>query len=182
MNPTGLTEKQLIELATAEGFLVLYNALRGSTYSVEHVAGEGEAPDVSTKDASGQVLSIEVTLTEDRPGDIPSVLGRSNHKSLEALQTHLRRVREGKESARINCLSENVLAILSGRIIAKLSKRYGNNVALVVRDTSGVPWDWNQVVPELQESLSGKTVPFDRGIWLLSRCKSILTPIYDEVA
>lgn len=182
MNPTGLTEKQLIELATAEGFLVLYNALRGSTYSVEHVAGEGEAPDVSAKDASGRVLSIEVTLTEDRSGDIPSVLGRSNHKSLEALQTHLLRVREGKEPARINCLSENVLEILSGRIIAKLTKRYGNNVALVVRDTSSVPWDWNQVIPELQECLSGITVPFDRGIWLLSRCKSILTPIYDEVA
>jgi len=180
MNLTGLSEKQLIELATAEGFLVRYNALHGSTYSVEHVAGEGETPDVFTKDASGQVLGIEVTLTEDNPGDIPSVLGRSNRKSVESLRTHLRQVREGREPLRVNCLSENVLAVLSSRINAKLSKRYGNNVALVIRDTSGVPWDWNQVVPVLRESLSAQTIPFDRGIWLLSRCKSILTSIYDE--
>lgn len=182
MNTTGFSKTQLIELATAEGFLAHYNTLRGSTYAVERVAGDGEAPDVLTKDASGNLLSIEVTLTEDRPRDIASEFGPSNHKSLDALKAHLQRVKEGKEQVKINCLSGNVLAVLIDRINSKLSKRYGNNVALVVRDTSGVPWDWKQVVPQLQASLSIQTVPFDRGIWMLSRCKSILTPIYHEAA
>lgn len=93
MNTTGFSEKQLIELATAEGFLAHYNALRGSTYAVERVAGDGVAPDVFTKDVSGNLLGIEVTLTEDRPRDIASALGRSNHKSLDALKAHLQRVK-----------------------------------------------------------------------------------------
>jgi hypothetical protein len=180
MNITGFSRTQLIELETAEGFLAHYNALRGSTYAVERVACKGEAPDVFTKDASGNLLNIEVTLTEDRSRDIGSVLGPSNHKSLDMLKAHLQRVKEGKEQVKINCLSENVLAVLIDRINSKLRKRYGNNVALVVRDTSGVSWDWKQVVPQLQAGLSRQTVHFDRGIWLLSCCKSVLTPIYIE--
>jgi hypothetical protein len=180
MNTTELSEKQLIELATAEGFLALYNKLRGTSYSVKKVAGDGETPDILTKDDHDRPLGIEVTLTEDRPGDIASTLGRSNHNSGDAIRAHLQRVKEGKEQIEFNCLSQNVFAILVERIKAKVNKRYGSNIALVIRDTSGVPWEWKQVVPLVQENLNVKHIPFDHGIWLLSRCKTVLTPIYPE--
>lgn len=180
MNTTGLSEKQLIELATAEGFLALYNKLYRTNYLVCKVAGVGEVPDVFAKDSHGNEFGIEVTLTEDRVGDIASALGRSDHKSGDALVAHLQRVKEGREELRFNCLSQNVLAVLVERLKAKLNKRYGNNIALVVRDTSAVPWLWEHVIPLVQANLTGLAVPFDRGVWLLSRCKSILTPIYPE--
>lgn len=179
MSTSGFSEKQLIELATAEGFLALYNVKRGSTYVVERVAGDGETPDVLAKDASGNMLGIEVTLTEDRQRDIAAALGHSTHKSLNALRDHLQRVKVGTEKLQMNSLQENVLAVLTDRISAKLNKRYGNNVALVIRETS-IPWDWEQVLPQLHAFLSARTVPFDRGIWLLSRDKNTLTSVYHE--
>lgn len=175
-----LLEKQLIEKATAEGFLYHYNKIFGESYAIESIAGDGEAPDAIAKDKQGNILGIEVTLTEDSPGDIASALGRSNKKSVEVLKEHLKRVKEGKETIRFNCLSENVLDVLVSRIEAKLNKRYGSNIALVIRDTSGVPWEWSQVVPLIQSRFYGRHIPFDRGIWLLSRCKGTLTNICSE--
>jgi len=150
------------------------NSVHGAGYRVVHVAGPGETPDVVARDTSGNVLNIEVTLTEDRPGDITAALGRSNHKSVEALRAHLEAVRQGKEQLQVNCLQGNVLQILRERIDKKLVKRYGANVALVIRETS-LSWDWELVLPSLEAYLGKKQVPFDRGIWLLSRAKDRLT-------
>lgn len=172
-----LSEKQRNEHSTAEGFLVLFNKQTGSQYQVVHIAGPNEVPDVVARDAAGNVLNIEVTLTEDHDGDVAALLGRSEHKSVEALKNHIEAVKRGKGSICVNSLHDNVIEKLEDRIGKKLCKNYGGNVALVIRETS-IPWDWESVVPMIQTWLHGKRVPFDRGIWLLSRDRSRLTPVY----
>jgi hypothetical protein len=181
MNTTGLSEKQRIELDTAEGFLTHYNELHRSNFLVYKIAGDREVPDVFAKDSQGNELGIEITLTENRVGDIKSTLGRSDHNSVDALEARVQRVKEGKEEPIFNYLTQNVLAVLVKRIKAKLNKDYGNNIALVVRDTSAVLWHWEHVVPLVQKELTGLKIPFNRGIWLLSRSTSILTSIHPEV-
>lgn len=172
-----LSEKQRIEHSTAEGFLDLFNAQTGSQYQVVHIAGPNEVPDVVAKDAAGNFLNIEVSMTEDHDGDVAALLGRSEHKSVEALKTHIEAVKSGAASISVNSLQDNAVEKLAERIDKKLCKDYGKNVALVIRETS-IPWDWESVVPMIQTWLHGKRVPFDRGIWLLSRDRSRLTPIY----
>ena len=54
------------------------------------------------------------------------------------------------------------------RIIGKVSKNYGANVALVVRDVSPLEWDWNICIPELAKKLKDVSNPFDKGIWILT--------------
>lgn len=177
MNYDKLSEKQQIELSTAEGFLQFFNVQHDSSYEVVHVAGDGETPDIVAKDIRGNVLNIEVTLTEDRHGDITAALGRSNYRSIEALRAHLKAVREGKESVQFSSLQGNVIKLLQERIDKKLTKRYGVNVALVIRET-GLSWDWEIALPPLRAYLDKKQVPFDCGIWLLSRAKDHLTYVY----
>ena len=57
------------------------------------------------------------------------------------------------------------------RIQSKLDKDYGSNVALVVRDTSPLDWDWGWVLDEIQNGLDLTRNPFDRGIWIISNSK-----------
>jgi hypothetical protein len=45
---------------------------------------------------------------------------------------------------------------LKQRLQAKITKRYGPNTVLVVRDTSGVDWDWDLVVGEIKTSFSDR--------------------------
>ena len=180
MKTDTLTETQRIELSTAEGFLSLFNAKAGSNFEAVHVAGPDEVPDVIASDSSGRILGIEVTLTEDRPRDIAAILGRSNHKSIDALKAHLRAVSEGKAQMEVNCLQGNVIEILRERIAKKLIKRYGANVALVIRETS-ISWDWELILPALRDYLDGQKVPFDQGIWLLSLYKDRLTHVYGDI-
>ena len=54
---------------------------------------------------------------------------------------------------------------------------YGPNAALVVRDSSGVDWDWDDVIPSIRSRLDPPKNPFIRGIWLLSRVKDRLFQI-----
>ncbi len=171
-----LSEKQRIEHSTAEGFLDLFNAQTGSQYQVVHIAGPNEEPDAVAKDTAGNVLNIEVSLTEDHDGDVAAMLGRSEHKSVEALKTHIETVKHGNGSIRVNSLQDNVVEKLVERIEKKLCKDYGKNVALVIRETS-ILWDWELVIPLIRTYLQGKRVPFDRGIWLLSRDRSRLTQV-----
>jgi hypothetical protein len=175
------SEKQKIELATAERFLEHYNVLHGTKLVIYRVAHDGEVPDVLAQDASGLHLGIEVTITEDRPKDIASALGRSDHKSGEALRAHLARVQAGQEELRFNTLTGNVLDTLIKRIKAKLLKRYGPNTALVVRDISPIPWLWDQINPQILARLKGIPIPFDRGIWLVDRDRTIVFNLYPEI-
>jgi hypothetical protein len=55
--------------------------------------------------------------------------------------------------------------------------RYGASTALVVRDTSGVEWNWGLVVNELKMKLDLAQNPFDKGIWILNRSKTKLYQI-----
>lgn len=180
MIPTEQSEKQKIELASAEGFVAHYNTKYGTSYQIYKVAGEGETPDVLARDVQGNELGMEVTLTEDRAKDIASNLGRSEHKSGTALAAHLQLVKQGKEELRFSTLTGNVMDILLQRIKAKLKMRYGINTALIVRDTSAVPWSWDDVAHLVQSNLAGLTVPFDRGIWLVSRDKESITNLFPE--
>ena len=167
MEGKNLTEKKAIERSTAEAFLKLYNAEMNSSYEIiEH----SDAPDFICRDTVGDELALEITLTEDHPGDIQSLLGRSNARSPEELERHLEAVKRGEESIfdSVSCLQGNVSQMATSRIQPKLNKDYGPNVALVVRDTSGVPWSWNSAIEGLKASLDLSNNPFDKGIWLVS--------------
>lgn len=166
-----MNEKQRIEQTTAEGFLLLLNRHLGTDYRIVEL---GDAPDVRCQSSKGEALNLEITLTEDRPRDIQAALGRSNHKSVQALAEHNKRVAEGKEKPQFNALPGNVLAQIAARIKAKLEKSYGPNTALLIRDTSGVDWDWDFVIEELKEGIKSERNPFDKGIWILSLAKTKL--------
>ncbi len=168
-----MEEKVSIEQATAEGFLRIYNKETGGTFTIVRVA---DSPDVECRDEQGNLLNLEITLTEDRPGDIAAALGRSDQRSPEALREHLQLVREGKAHPldRTSTLSGNVAAAMEARIRAKLQKRYGANTALVIRDTTGVDWDWDFEIPDIQKNLADIKNPFDKGVWILNRSKDRL--------
>lgn len=169
-----MSEKQAIERATAEGFLVLYNQLQGTDFRIVEIS---DAPDVRCVDSLGNPLNLEITTTEDRPGDIKAILGRSNGRTLEALRAHLERVARGEEQPQFSSLSDEVSDQLVERVQSKMMNDYGLNAALVVRDTSGVDWDWDDVIPAICSRLDLKRNPFSRGIWVLSRVKDRLFQI-----
>lgn len=170
------SEKEKVEISTADAFIDLYNAKMNSSFEVVEYS---DAPDVRCKDASGNVLNLEITLTEDRAGDIPAILGRSNNKSISSQREHLNKVRAGKASIfeQVSSLSENVAAILIQRIKAKSKKDYGASVALVLRDSSPVGWDWEHIVPEINAQLSEVHLPFEHGVWLLTFTKDRIIQI-----
>ena len=166
-----LGEKQSIERGTAEGFLLLYNRLHAADFRVVEVS---DSPDVRCIDSSGQELNLEVTMTEDLPGDIRAVLGRSDVRSLRSLRAHLDAVRNGREPPlRASSLVE-LCATVADRIQRKVNNCYGLDAALVVRDSSGVDWDWDSVIPDIRRQLDLTRNPFHRGIWLISRTKDRL--------
>jgi hypothetical protein len=158
-------EKRSIERSTAEGFLRLYNNEEKTDFSI---VDHGDSPDILCKNSDGENLGLEITLTQDRDMDIAALLGRSNHRSLETLREHNRKVDKGEEYPKASCLQGNVFDQLMKTIEAKLLKDYGANVALVVRDSSPVDWDWESIIDRLSEELGQKRNPFDKGIWLLN--------------
>lgn len=161
-----MSEKKQIERSTAEAFLSLYNQEKGASFRIVEF---GDAPDAHCADNLGARLNLEITLTEDRPGDIPALLGRSSALDADTLKSELESGR-GEGSS----LGGDVLAVLVDRIHSKLKKRYGPDTALVIRDASGVDWDWNLVVTKLRERLEGTANPFVRGVWLVNRSKDRL--------
>lgn len=170
-------EKQRIEQATADGFLKLYNRNYETDFKVAEL---GDAPDVRCKDSKGNDLNLEITLTEDRPRDIQASLGRSNHRTLEALREHNKRVKAGLEKPQFSSLSGNVLEQVAQRINKKLLKSYGSNTALIIRDTSGVNWDWDLVIDQLKGKLELERNPFDKGIWILDLARTKLYQVVED--
>ena len=174
-----MKEKQKIELGTAEGFLCLYNKYSGTSFQISK---HGDAPDIRCMDDSGRELNIEVTATEDQPatendpGDIQAILGRSDHRTVEALADRNKRRSASKEL--LPCSSfDDVVETLVRRISKKLSNDYGKNTALVVRDTSGCDWEWDEVAEDIASKIHLSRNPFDEGIWLLTRTKDKLFEI-----
>lgn len=166
-----MNEKQKLEKGTAEGFLTLYNAQFGTDFRLVELA---DAPDARCADSKGQPLNLEITMIEDRPLDIKFLLGRSNSRSVEALEAHLEKVRQGEEQPMFGSLSDEVSENLVMRVEAKLQNSYGSDVALVVRVMSGADWDWDLVASDLRERLDLSRNPFDRGIWIISWAKNRL--------
>lgn len=164
-----MNEKQRIEQATAMGFLAVYNRSEGADFKItEH----GDAPDIICTDSKGNKMNLEITLTEDRYGDIQDSLGRSNQRSVENLTTHLAEVKSGKADLHFGSLQGNILSNAATKIRKKLLNRYGPNTALVVRDTSGVDWDWDCVINELSNRINTLKNPFDKGIWIINNTKT----------
>lgn len=168
-----MNEKKAIERETAEAFLRLYNPQTGSSYEiVKHFDSDG--PDFLCRGSNDHELILEITMTEDHPGDIQGLLGRSDALSLEALKRHNEAAEQGKENILqtvSSCLQGNVCLMATNRIQKKLKKDYGPNAALVVRDTSGLPWSWDVVLKDLATSLDLEHNPFDEGIWIMSFTK-----------
>jgi hypothetical protein len=165
-----LNEKEAIEKATADAFIKLYNSEMGTSFSI---AEYSDAPDIRCQDIEGNIFNFEITLTEDRQGDIQALLGRSEDKDIESIRIHLAKVKAGKASIfeRISCLQDDVTVIVISRIESKLKKDYGNNVALVIRDTSPLDWDWDMVIDQIKSQLDLERNPFDKGIWIITSQK-----------
>jgi hypothetical protein len=158
-----MNETQQIEWATAEGFLRLFNQRFGVNYEIVEL---GDAPDVRCQDSDGRARNLEITLTEDRPGDIQAALGRSDHRNLENFSLSYG-----------SSLRDDVLEQVAKRIKIKAYKRYGADTALVVRDTSGVGWNCHLVTDELETKIDSMQHSFDKGTWVLSRSKTELYQI-----
>lgn len=161
-----VNEKQKIELATAKGFLVLYNAECGTSFSVVE---QTDSPDIICVDTQGNRLGLEITLTEDCAGDIKAALGRSDHLNTENFAP----------TSPGSCLQGNVSESLLQRLQSKLQKRYGANTALVIRNASGVDWDWDTHLGEISCTIDGKQNHFDRGVWLINRQMDRLYKVLD---
>ena len=163
-----MTEKEIIELETAELFLNLYNSQMGTGFNiVEH----SDAPDFHCQDKKGAELNFDITLTEDRSGDIQALCGRSDALSPEAMKRHNEALERGEANIfdLASCLQGNVSQMAINRIQPKIDKmRYGPNTALVVRDVSRQPHDWEAVLDDLAKSLDLSNNPFDKGIWIIS--------------
>ena len=153
-----MTEKEKIEKSTAEKFIVVYNEKFKTAFAV--VKEQSDHPDIVCEEKSGNRLKLEITLTEDRDNDIKALLGRSEHKNIEYVRKH------GMSSA--SALSGNVMNRAYSRILGKMSKDYGINVALVVRDVSPLEWDWNMCLSELTRKLENIRNPFDKGVWIFT--------------
>ncbi len=166
-----MNEKEAIEKATADAFVELYNSKMGTSFSIVEYS---DSPDIRCKDKYGNILNLEITLTEDRPKDIQAALGRSDHRSVNSLKQHLKEVKAGRSNPldRASCLQGNVKRMIVSRIQSKLKKDYGSNVALVIRDSSPLDWAWDAVTDEIVDHLNLDQNPFDKGIWLISYSKN----------
>jgi hypothetical protein len=148
-----MNEKRLIEKGTADKFLFFYNNLLGYNFVVEEV---NDSPDVICRDANtGEKLALEITLLEDVEGDAGYRLGRlENPKSKSGLP--------------VRSFDIDTIPQLINRIIKKSRKDYGKNVALVIRQVSGVPWDFEVELDKIRLRIDLINNPYDRGIWLLT--------------
>ena len=157
-----MNEKEQIEKAIAEEFLEVYNSEFNKSFTIQMIS---DKPDIICADCNGEKFNLEITMTEDRSGDIKALLGRSDHKNLEYIKIH------GMGPA--SELNGNVINNVCKRILDKMNKDYGMKVALVLRDTSGVGWDWDFVIDDIKNRVTGLKNPFDLGIWILSPKKEI---------
>jgi len=165
-----MNEKQQIEKATAEGFLNFYNRDFGTDFMIVKLGNSGGPIDVKCQNSKGDVLNLQITMTEDRPGDIIANLSRSDHLSLEILSKDL----DEGSGLRSSSLEGNVLDNVITLIKKKLLDSYDPSTALIVRDTSGVDWDWDCVIDKIKREIAMKRNPFDKGIWIINNAKTKL--------
>ncbi|MFC3885027.1 hypothetical protein ACFOU2_16740 [Bacillus songklensis] len=151
--------KQAIEYDCAFVFLSLYNNQFKTDYQIMELS---DIPDIKCKDRlTNAELYLEITLHEDIKGEIPFLLGRTKKKP--TAQPRKGTVKNGEDES---------LIILIDVINKKLLKKYGKNVALVVRHMSSKSWNLN--VEQVKNSLDLKNHPFDKGIWIVTSDFSII--------
>lgn len=156
-----LIQNQKIEHATAAGFLQLYNQEKGTDFEISHhLSLDNKTPDFKCRNSSNQVLFLEVTLTQDRPDDIPALLGRKQHLSVEYSRTRpARSINEAKYS-------------LIETIRKKSFKNYGENTYLLIRDTSPVDWSWEYEIADIEKEIKDIPLFFNKDIWMLNFFKT----------
>ncbi len=159
-----MNEKEEIEKATADIFIKLYNTKMGSSFSIIEYS---DAPDIQCTDPHKNKFNFEITLTEDKPNDIKALLGRSDHKRWEKT---ISEIKTGKTKAYevVSCLQGNVTETIISRIKPKFKKDYGKNVALVIRDTSPLNWEWDTAIDQIKLQLNLNENPFNKGIWIIT--------------
>lgn len=168
-NQDTLSEKERIEIFTAQAFIDYYNQENGTQYMVSLT---GTSPDVICKDPQSPDFFLEITMTEDDRGDIPALMGRSDKRSIENLKAQ-----KGKVDPYKFCLGGQVKDILLERIQKKFNKKYGPNVALIVKDTSPIDWGWEGISGEIQAQLKKYNHPYEKGIWLVSSSGTKITQL-----
>jgi hypothetical protein len=150
------SEKKVIERKTAEIFLKLYNPQHGTHFEISDL---GESPDVACIDAqTGKPLYLEVTLLENRHGDIAYELGRGRKPISPTTKTT------------VVDFFKDVVPLLRDRLEKKLLASYGENTALVLRQVSILwePMEWKLITPSLKdEILKGKEGHYGAGIWAI---------------
>lgn len=169
-----VNEKQKIEKTVGEEFLILYNKFYNTDFCLSELS---DKPDIICNDSSGNNLNLEITLIGDNKKDIQSLLGRSDCKNIENIKNN-----------KVSCLSSDddlnnlgkkynniflssPLVSLKERLDDKFNKDYGSNVALVIKDTSPLCWDWNSCRENILEYIKNKNNPFDKGIFIISNNK-----------
>ena len=161
-----MDEKKAIERCTVDAFLEYYNNEFGTSYQiVEH----SDNPDIRCQNCKGNKLNIEVTMTEDRAGDIPAVLGRSDARCINTIEVNQKIKRDCRKDPPVYLKyhQSNSLCMVANRIKKKMMNDYGKHTALVVRDVSGVDWDWDVFSGDLRNLLDLESNPFDSGIWVV---------------
>lgn len=149
------SEKQRIEMATVMYYLNYLNRLRGSDYSVQH---HGDAPDFRIANSAGDRMDVEVTLSDDRDGDIAVLLGRKECRTPGPVLG----------GAQVDCSTGVPLGRLVEIVKAKSIKRYGDRCALVIRQASPVGWDLEHLAAGAREVLKNTRQPYTEGVWLIS--------------
>lgn len=127
-----------------------------TTYKVE---SHSENPDFTCSDSDGNILQVDVTLTESSKGDIKARLGRSNHKCVK------------KMIVSSNSLQDSTIEIVLNCIRKKLLKRYGPNTALIIRDTCPLDLNWDLFLIQIKKELNNEYNPYDEGIWIIANSK-----------
>lgn len=160
-------DNRFIELYSAIAFLKLYNKNMDAQYKI---LDWDDSPDFVCRDQEGNELKIEITLTQDKEHDIQAILESSNLRNAENVILQM-----------ASCLQTNVMEMLIETVRKKLSKQYGSNTALVIRDASPLDWDWSMMkeqimkrILEILESNKSFKNPFDKGIWILTNSKDAI--------
>lgn len=146
-------EKEQIEIATAEKFLRSYNLMFKTNFIPYEIS---DAPDILCEDVkTNEKLALEVTLYEDLKGEIPFLLARRNEQPKSKITGNTVRRFDGDSLP-------NLIEVIN----KKLSKDYGRNVALVVRQVSPIPWTFD--IGYIRNKIQLQNNPFDKGIWILN--------------
>ena len=150
-----------IEQRAIELFLPWYNEEHGTSFRVvEH----GDAPE------SGATLNVEITLMRERGDDIQALRGRTNTPSIDSLRAQNALVAAGLAHPLqfVRTPQVDALSGLATAIRKKLTKSYGPNTALLIRETCPLDWDWGLVdLSDVRVRLREHKNPFDKGIWLI---------------